>query len=170
MGSAGPSTVRPPPVTRTRSFSECGSATVTATATDKDGGTSAAATSAAVDVVEAAFEAPLTGEGYNLVRASQVVPVRLQIGCGAAAAAGLSPSIQLLSGDVDPTTDADDPAKLIPTTDASADTGTVMRSAGGSYVYNLRVPKAPSGSLFTVRIRPFAGSTSAVYAVLQLRG
>jgi hypothetical protein len=156
--------------TYTRSFPACGRATVTATATDKDGATSAPATSTAVDVVQASFAAPLSGAGYNLVRAGQVVPVRLQLGCGATAATGLSPSIQLLNGDVDPATDADDPASLVPTTDARADTGSVMRPAGGAYLYNLRVPIGVPGSLFTVRIRPFAGDTTAVYAVLQLRG
>ena len=156
--------------TYTTSFSECGTATVTSTATDKDGGTSAVATSTAVNVAEVAFAAPFTSDGYNIVRSGQVVPVRLDVGCDGTALEGLSPSIQLLSGDVDPAADPGDPAQLVPTTDASADSSNVMRSAGGSYLYNLRVPSAPSGSLFTVRIRPFAGSTSAAYAVLQIRG
>ena len=155
----------------TTSFSQCGAGTVTASATDKDGGTSDVATSDAVAIVDAGLAPPLRAGTYNVVQAGRVVPVRLEIGCAGIARAGLSPSIQLLSGDADPATAAGDPAQSITTTDASGtDTSNIMRPADGAYVYNLRVPTAPANTLFTVRVRPFGDSTAALYAVLKIRG
>jgi hypothetical protein len=154
----------------TTSFTGCGAATVTATATDKDGGISAEATSDAVAVVDAQLAEPLRA-GYNLVQSGRVVPIRVEIGCDGVSVGGLSPSIQLLSGDVDPATDAGDPSQSVATTDASgADTTSVMRLADGAYLYNLRVPSAPADTLFTVRVRPFGDSGHALYAVLKIRG
>ena len=153
----------------TTSFAQCGPGTVTATATDKDGGTSDVATSAAVAVAAAQFVAPLRAGSYNLVQSGQVVPVRVKVGCDGVSVDGLSPLIQVLSGDVDSATDADDPAQSVATTDASgADTSKVMRAADGAYLYNLRVPTASANTLFTVRVRPFDGR-AAVYVVLKIR-
>lgn len=155
--------------THTTSFSECGTKTVTATATDKDGASSTTETSAPVTVVEAKLAAPLRTASYNLVRAGQVVPLRLAVGCDGLSVGGLSPSLEVLSGDVDPATDAGGPTQSVAVTDASgADTGNTMRLAGDVYVYALRVPSAAAGSLFTVRIRPF-GDDTVVSVVLQLR-
>lgn len=153
----------------TTSFSECGRHVVTATARDKDAGTSAAVTSPAVSVLEAGFAAPLLAGSYNLVQAGQVVPVRVEVGCKGVKTTGLAPSIQLLSGNVDPET-AGGAAELVATTDApGADTGNIMRAAGGGYIYNLRVPKAPAGSVFTVRVNAFGEGGGAVYVALKIR-
>jgi hypothetical protein len=154
----------------TTSFAECGSHVVTATATDKDLGTSAVATSQAVSVFEASLGAPLRPGGYNLVQAGQVVPVRVEVGCKGVKTTGLSPSIQLLSGNLDPEADDGGASVVIATTDApGADTGNVMRAAGSGYIYNLRVPKAPSGSVFTVRVSPFGDGGGAVTVALRIR-
>lgn len=154
----------------TTSFSTCGTKTVSAVATDKDGGASAPTTSAAVTVVGVRFAAPLQAGSYNLVKAGQVVPVRVAVGCDGASVAGLSPSIKVLAGDVDPATDADDPGQSVGTVDASgADTTNVMRPVDGGYLYNLRVPSGEAGSLFTVRVRPFGDGTGAVHLVLKIR-
>lgn len=151
-----------------RSFDTCGEHTVSGTATDKDGGVSDAITSGAVNVVTAAFGAPLVAGSRNVVQAGRVVPVRLSVGCGTSTVSGLAPTITLLSGDVDPATSADDPASLVPAVSTSAaDSSGVMREVGGGYLYNLTVPSAPSGSKFTVRVRP-AGE-AMIQAVLEVR-
>ena len=42
-----------------------------------------------------------------------------------------------------------------------------MRQVSGGYLYDLKVPKAASGSRFTVRVRPLGGAL--VQAVLEIR-
>jgi hypothetical protein len=149
-------------------FDTCGSRTVDATATDKDGSVSAPATSTAFEVVDARFEAPLTPGARNVVRAGQIVPVRLSVGCDGIAVGGLAPGISLVKGDVDPATSSDDPALIVPSADATGENTGAMHQVGDSYLYNLRVPDGPSGILYTVRVRPAAG-TAPLNVVLQLR-
>lgn len=151
----------------TQSFDACGTHTVTGSATDKDGGTSEPITSGPVQVLEAEFRAPLVPGARNIVRAGQVVPVKVSLGCGGAVANDLAPTITLLTGNADPTTTADDPASVVPASDASGDTSGVMRPIGDSFIYNLKVPKVATGSLLTVRVRPTSGSLMQV--VLQVR-
>lgn len=149
-------------------FDSCGSRTIDATATDKDGGVSAPVTSTAIQVVEAGFATPLVPGARNLVRAGQVVPVRVSVGCDGTATGGLTPTVSLVKGDLDPETTSDDPALIVPAADATGDTTGVMREVAGSYLYNLKVPQGTSGSLFTIRVRPAAGAGS-LNVVLQLR-
>jgi hypothetical protein len=152
----------------TQSFDACGRYTVNGTATDKDSGVSDPITSGPVNIVAAGLEAPIVAGSRNVVQAGRVVPVRLTVGCGTTTLSGLSPAITLLSGDVDPDTSSDDPATLVPVVSASAaDASGVMREVGGSYLYNLKVPQAPSGSRFTIRVRPVSGAV--VQAVLEVR-
>lgn len=154
----------------TLSFDTCGSHTVSATAMDKDGGTSEPVDSTTVTVVDAQVAAPLSTGAYNAVQAGQVVPVKLDVGCGGASVAGLAPRLSVLAGDVDPTTEADDPTLTVPVTSSNgADTAGVMRPSGDSYVYNLRVPSGVAGALYTVRIRPFEGSPAVISIVLKIR-
>jgi hypothetical protein len=154
--------------THTLSFATCGQRSVSVAATDKDGAVSAPAI-AVVDVLQASFGAPLTSGVRNLVRAGQVVPVRIGVGCDGVPTTGLAPSIRLLAGDVDPSTDTNDPAHTVQTPSVSAaDSSNVMRPAGTGYLYNLRVPDAAVGTRYTVRVRPLEGSTSALYAVLEI--
>jgi hypothetical protein len=149
-------------------FGSCGNHTVTATATDQDGGVSASVISTPVTVVQSAFGPPLAAGSHNLVRAGQVVPVRVNVGCDGNSVGGLNPSLQLIRGDLDPATTWDDPDVVVPTVDAKGDTTGAMREAGDAYLYNLQVPAAATGTLFTVRVSPATGS-GAVYAVLEIR-
>jgi hypothetical protein len=151
-----------------QAFDTCGQHTVTGTAADKDGGVSDPITSSPVNVVTAALGAPIVAGSRNVVQAGRVIPVRLTVGCGTSTMSGLAPTITLLSGDVDPQTSTDDPASVVPAvTTSAADSSGVMRDVGGSYHYNLQVPQAPSGSQFTIRVRPAGGGF--VQAVLEVR-
>lgn len=149
-------------------FAMCGSHTVTGTATDKDSGVSDPLDSAPFTVVEATFDRPLSAGAMNLVRAKQVVPVRVGVGCDGNRVGGLTPRIQLVRGDVDPATTPDDPDQLVPAIDAKGDTTGVMREVGDIYLYNLQVPAATAGALFTVKVTPTPGG-GAVYALLEIR-
>lgn len=148
-------------------FDTCGSHTVTGRATDKDGGVSDPFTSAAVQVVEASFRSPLTAGARNVVKAGQVVAVPVTVGCAGTNVAGLTPTIRLLTGDVDPGTESDDLALLVPASASASDTSGVMRANDNSYFYNLKVPKSSAGTKYTVRVSPFEGAV--IQVVLELR-
>lgn len=152
-------------------FATCGSNDVTALAKDKDGGISAPFTSSAVVALDSAFLAPLQAGTYNKVKAGQVVPVKINVGCDGVLASGLSPAIQLLSGDVDPSTDPGDGSSNVTTaTVSSADTTGIMRAADGQYIYNLRVPSGTPGTTYTIRVQPTGTAAGgSMYVVIQLR-
>ena len=42
-------------------------------------------------------------------------------------------------------------------------------TADQQYIYNLAVPTAPTGSLFTVLIRPFGGTAPTLHVLLKIR-
>jgi uncharacterized protein len=150
-------------------FSTCGTHTVDAKAQDKDGGVSAAFTSAPVAVYDAQVLPPLTDGAYNLVKKGQIVPVKITVGCNGFTS-GLHPLISIRSGDYDPNVDPGDPSYIVPDSGSSADTSGVMRESDQQYVYNLAVPSNASvGNLFTVLIRPFGGSAPTLYAVLKIK-
>lgn len=157
--------------TFTTTFNSCGSNTVYAIAKDKDGGESTAAQSSATSSYDAQFLAPLTAGSYNMVQKGSVVPVKIWVGCGTTFLGGLSPAIQLLSGEVDPNTDPGDTSLNITTTSVSAaDTTGIMRQVDGQYIYNLQVPNGSTGAMYTVRVRPFGTTSSgSMYVVLKLR-
>jgi predicted extracellular nuclease len=151
------------------SFSACGTYTADAKARDKDGGVSAAFTSSPVHVYDGDVLPPLTPGAFNLVQRSQVVPVKISIGCNGFLG-GLQPAISIRAGDYDPTVDPGDPSYLVPDTASSADTSGVMREGNQQYMYNLGVPSNGSaGQLYTVLIRPFGGSAPTLYAVLKIK-
>lgn len=155
----------------TTQFATCGSHDATALAKDKDGGVSAPVTSSTVVAVDSAFLPPLKPGAFNKVRGGQVVPVKISAGCDGVLAEGLQPAIQLLSGDVDPTTDPGDGSTNVTTESvSSADTTGIMRAADGQYIYNLRVPSDVSGTKYTVRVRPFGTAAGgSLYVVVELR-
>jgi hypothetical protein len=155
----------------TTQYATCGTNHVTALAKDKDGGISAPFTSSAVVALDSAFRPPLTAGVFNKVKGGQVVPVKINVGCDGVPASGLSPAIQLLSGDVDPATDPGDGSIDLATDSvSSADTTGVMRAADGQYIYNLRVPSGPAGTKYTIRVRPTGtAGGGALYVVIQLR-
>jgi hypothetical protein len=153
-----------------QSFSECGEHSVSATATDKDGGESASLTSDVVSVSEAHFRPPLDEGVYNTVQKGRVVPVKISIGCEGQNLTGLNPAIQLLKGDK--TAGGESASDAIETFSSSAaDTTGFMRAVDGGYIYNLQVPtNAAAGELFTIRVRPFGDSnTSDMRVVLKIR-
>ena len=155
----------------TTTYTTCGSNDVTALAKDKDGGISAPFTSSAVVALDGAFLPPLKAGTFNKVKGGQVVPVKINVGCDGVLASGLSPAIQLLSGDVDPSTDPGDGSIDLTTASvSSADTTGIMRAADGQYIYNLRVPSAAAGTKYTIRVRPTGTAAGgSLYVVVQLR-
>jgi len=151
------------------SFSSCGSATVHAKAKDKDNGEASPA-SLSVAAYDGRFLPPLTAGIYNAVQKGQVVPVKISIGCNGAALTGLTPLINLKSGDADPSTDLSDPTVNVASSVSTADTAGQMRPIDGGYIYNLAVPSnATAGSLFTIYVRPFGGTTPVMMVVLKIR-
>jgi hypothetical protein len=152
-------------------FLDCGDHSVSATATDKDGGVSASVTSDVVSVYEAHFQPPLDEGVYNTVQKGRVVPVKISIGCDGQNLTDLSPAIQLLKGDAADGTVTD--ADAIETLSSSAaDTTGFMRAVDDGYIYNLQVPdNAVAGDLFTIRVRPLGDSntSASMYVVLKIR-
>jgi predicted extracellular nuclease len=149
-------------------FSACGTYTVAAKAQDKDGGVSAPFTSTAVQVFGGSFQPPVDPESVNLVRAGQVVPVKIFVECNGFQS-GLHPLITLRAGDYDPNVDPDDPTYYVQDSASQADTDGVMRESAQQYLYNLIVPSSPAGSLFTVAVRPFGGSMPVLHALFRIR-
>jgi hypothetical protein len=161
-----------------QTFSDCGNHSVSATATDKDGGVSDPKTSGVVSVYEAHFQQPLDEGVYNTVqkvpassKTGRVIPVKISIGCGATNLTGLSPAIQLLKGDKSDGSETSTDA-VETYSSAKADITGVMRQVDGGYIYNLEVPKnAAAGELYTVRVRPFGdiNTSASMYVVLQVK-
>jgi hypothetical protein len=153
-------------------FSACGPQNVKATVTDKDTGTSAEATlSTPVQAYNGNFLPPLQTGKDNLVQKGQVVPVKITVaGCDGLNLAGLSPYIQLFSGD--PTTAINEADYVVPTASvSSADTGQNMRPVADGYIYNLRVPsdsKATVGAKYYIRVSPF-GVASGQHMMISIQ-
>jgi hypothetical protein len=104
----------------------------------------------------------------NLVTRGQVVPVKITVGCNGFLS-GLQPAIGIRAGDYDPNVDPDDPSYEVGDSASNADTSGVMREVGNQYIYNLVVPTAPAGTLFTVAVRPFGGSAPVMHVLLKIR-
>jgi hypothetical protein len=121
-----------------------------------------------VQVYDGGFNPPVDPDAVNLVQARQVVPVKVTVGCNGFQS-GLRPAISMRAGDYDPNVDPDDPTYFIQDSASNADTDGVMRESGGQYLYNLRVPTAPAGTIYTVLVRPFGGSPAALHALLKIR-
>ena len=143
--------------TFTRSYPGCGSYAIEATVTDDDGGSDVHTSSSRVTVAEANVVAPMRAGVDNVVRAGQVVPVKVWVGCGGQLWSGLAPMIQLVR---------DDGAGLAAV--SSADTPGVMREVGGMYLYNLRVPRSADRHLI-VRVRPLGPSGGVMDLALAIR-
>ena len=152
-------------------FTACGPQNVKATVTDEDGGISAEASlSNPVQAYNGNFLPPLQTGKDNLVRKGQVVPVKISIvGCNGINLAGLSPYIQLFSGD--PTATINEADFIVPTASVSADTGQIMRPEVDGYIYNLRVPsdaKATVGAKYYIRVSPF-GVASGQHMIISIQ-
>lgn len=153
----------------TTSFSTCGAHSVSAKATDKDGGSSQPVSSSSVNLYDASFLPPIDGSPYiNMVQKGRVIPVKISVSCNGNVT-GLTPSIQLLSGDK--TDGSETTLDEVETYSVSAaDSTGVMRAVDGGYIYNLRVPDV-ANAYYTVRVNPFGGSDagSNMYALLKTR-
>jgi CSLREA domain-containing protein len=161
------------------SFTSCGAHTVSARAADKDtqydGISAPFTTNYYVNAYNGAYKAPLVDGTVNKVQKGQVVPVKISIGCGNTNLTGLSPRIDLLSGDVSPQTESGSTA--VTTSVSSADTGQIMRPVDGGYIYNLQVPSnAAATQQFTIRVNPWgvqpnaaAWAASSMYIVIEIR-
>jgi hypothetical protein len=156
-------------------FSTCGTHTVQAQASDKDGGVSAESPRAmkSVSVYNGAFDPPLVDGSTNMVQEGQVVPVRISIGCGATNLTNLTPHIELLSGNVSP--EIESGSTTVTTASVlAADTGQIMRPVDRGYIYNLQVPgDAAANQEFTIRVNPFGATAdhaaTGMYVVIKIR-
>jgi hypothetical protein len=155
-------------------FSTCGTHTVKAQASDKDGGVSAESPQAttSVSVYNGAFDPPLVDDSTNMVQTGQVVPVRISIGCGATNLTNLTPHIQLLNGNFSP--EIESGSATVTTSSVLADTGQTMRPVDGGYVYNLQVPgNAAANQEFTILVNPFGAAAdhaaTGMYVVIKIR-
>jgi Bacterial Ig domain/Lipoprotein associated domain len=155
------------------SFSVCGSHSVSAKATDKAGGTSAAATTAtSVEVYNGTFLEPLKSGTDNLVQKGQLLPVKISVaGCDGINRIGLLPDIRLLGGDPTPSTNEADFAVPTTTSVPAADSSGVMRPLSDGYIYNLQVPNDTSvkpGDKYYIRVSPF-GIASDQHMIISLQ-
>ena len=154
-------------------FSTCGTHTVEAQASDKDGGVSAESPQAtkSVSVYDGAFDPPLVDGSTNMVEKGQVVPVEISIGCGTNNLTNLTPHIQLLSGNVSPETESGS-TTVRSISVLSADTTQTMRPVDGGYIYNLQVPSnAAANQEFTIRVNPFGDTdhtATGMYVVIKI--
>ena len=151
--------------TYTTSYTACGTYSLDAKVADDDGGSDEATSSTTVTVVEAAALSPVDPGGVTVVQKGQVVPVKVQVGCGVEAWKDLRPTIELAyGGDTYP-------AESVSAADASG----LMRWNEDQYQYNLRVPRRlggtelAKGDLLTVRVEPFGRSGGGLDIVLQIR-
>jgi hypothetical protein len=156
-------------------FSTCGTHTVKAQASDKDGGVSAESPQAntSVSVYNVAFDPPLVDGSTNMVQKGQVVPVRISIGCGTTNLTNLTPHIELLSGNVSP--EIESGSTTVTTSSVlAADTGQIMRPVDEGYIYNLQVPSnAAANQEFTILVNPFGATAdhaaTGMYVVIKIR-
>jgi hypothetical protein len=153
----------------TQTYSKCGAFVESVVARDKDGGESEAAT-AGVTVFDGSWHGAIKPAMRNMVQKGRVVPVQVRVGCEGMPLAGLSPTIQLVTGDLDPDTEPESGAVLVPTSVSGADTTGFMRAADGGYIYNLQIPSnATAGQRYTIRVRPWGTDGAALNAVLEIR-
>ena len=156
-------------------FSTCGTHTVEAQASDKDGGVSAESPQAtqSVSVYNGAFDPPLVDGSTNMVQRGQVVPVEISIGCGTTNLTNLTPHIQLLSGNVSPESEIGS-TTVTSSPVSAADTTQTMRPLDGGYVYNLQVPtNAAANTEYTILVNPFGptadDAATGMYLVIKIR-
>jgi hypothetical protein len=156
-------------------FSTCGTHTIGARASDKDGGVSAESPQAtqSVSVYNGAFSPPLVDGSTNMIQKGQIVPVEISVGCGTTNLTNLTPHIQLLGGNVSPEIESGSTI-VTPTSVLAPDTTQTMRPVDGSYIYNLQVPSnAAANQEFTILVNPFGATAdhaaTGMYAVIKIR-
>jgi hypothetical protein len=151
-------------------FSTCGTHTVEAQASDKDGGVSPTSPQAtkSVNVYDAALGPPLVDGSTNLVQNGQILPVKISIGCGTTNLTNLTPHIQLLSGNVSPENEMES-TTVTSTPVSAAHTTQTMRPVDGGYVYNLQVPtNAAANTEYTILVNPFGPTADSAATGMYL--
>jgi hypothetical protein len=156
-------------------FSTCGTHTVVARASDKEGGVSAESPQAthSVSVYNGALSPPLVDGSTNMVQRGQIVPVEISVGCGTTNLTDLTPHIQLLGGNVSPEIESGS-TTVTPTSVLAPDTTQTMRAVDGGYIYNLQVPSnAAANQEFTILVNPFGATAdhaaTGMYVVIKIR-
>jgi Bacterial Ig domain len=151
--------------TYTTSYTACGTYSLDAKVADDDGGSDEATSDTTVTVVRAAALSPVDPGGVTVVQKGEVVPVKVQVGCGVEAWSDLQPTIELgYDGGTYP-------AESVSASDAPG----LMRWNADRYQYNLRVPRRLGGTelargdLLTVRVEPFGSAGGFLDIVLQIR-
>jgi hypothetical protein len=134
--------------------------TVTGTAKDNDGGTSAPLTlysSAQTSVYDNGFRPPIQDNERNIAKYGNVVPVKVQLTnpCTGGTVTNASLYITLAKGVGN---EAIEDTNVIAESVSSADTGSQMRVADGGYIFNLSTKNMSANSDWTVRVR--LGSTT----------
>ncbi|HVD09451.1 MAG TPA: Ig-like domain-containing protein [Gaiellaceae bacterium] len=144
----------------------CYNLTVTGTAKDDDGGTSASLaiySNSATSVYGRGFRPPIMDNERNIAKYGNVVPVKVVLTntCTGATVTNVPLFITLAKGVGD---EAIEDTNLIAESVSAADTGSQMRTADGMYIFNLSTKSLVQNTDYTIRIRPT--STTAPY-ILQ---
>jgi Bacterial Ig domain len=151
----------------TRTFAPgCFNLTVTGTAKDDDGATSAPLaiySNSSTAVYGRGFRPPIMDNERNIAKYGNVVPVKVVLTntCTGATVTNVPLFITIAKGVGD---EAIEDTNLIAESVSAADTGSQMRTADGMYIYNLSTKSLSANTNYTIRIRP--NSTTTPY-ILQ---
>jgi hypothetical protein len=151
----------------TRTFAPgCFNLTVTGTAKDDEGATSAPLaiySNSSAAVYGRGFRPPIMDNERNIAKYGNVVPVKVVLTntCTGATVTNVPLYITIAKGVGD---EAIEDTNLIAESVSAADSGSQMRTADGMYIYNLSTKSLQANTNYTIRIRP--NSTSTPY-ILQ---
>ena len=139
----------------------CYNLTVTGTAKDDDGGTSASLaiySNSAASVYGRGFRPPIMDNERNIAKYGNVVPVKVVLTntCTGATVTNVPLFITLAKGVGD---EAIEDTNLIAESVSAADTGSQMRTADGMYIFNLSTKSLVQNTDYTIRIRPISTTT-----------
>ena len=139
----------------------CYNLTVTGTAKDDDGGTSASLaiySNSAASVYGRGFRPPIMDNERNIAKYGNVVPVKVVLTntCTGATVTNVPLYITLAKGVGD---EAIEDTNLIAESVSAADTGSQMRTADGMYIFNLSTKSLVQNTDYTIRIRPISTTT-----------
>ena len=146
----------------TRTFAPgCFNLTVTGTAKDDDGGTSAPLaihSDSSTAVFARGFRPPIMDNERNIAKYGNVVPVKVVLTntCTGATVTNVPLFITIAKGVGD---EAIEDTNLIAESVSAADSGSQMRTADGMYIYNLSTKSLQQNTNYTIRIRPYSTAT-----------
>jgi hypothetical protein len=145
----------------------CYTVSLTVTITDKDSGvgtrTQGLGTSA--DAYLARFQAPIKDNERNLSKAGNVIPIKVSLTsqCTGAAVTNAPLYVVVMAGNVGENVDG---SSVVTESVSNADTGQLMRTSGGGYMYNLTTKGFTTGQDYTVQIRSGSVTGPVVIAAL----